>query len=255
MRRAFTIAAAISALGAAALAAAPAGYEKICDAPTRVNLGGRPVVADIEFHADKAAAKRGDLRLALITDVTKFVEETEADLENWLAAQSKTCGERWDSGAPRISFPDGAIRFEMYLEFEYWSCGWNGKGVPGRMAQETGSVDVTLIPYVENGRLQARLGGFTIKERTGVSKYLPLDFVISRALTRELNRLNDNPKFWRAPQPLLDEAFVYERIDAEVDGDDRVVITALYRARGAEPAFGRIIARLRTTGITQQQPQ
>ena len=250
MRLLFILLAAFT-LSGAAFAQAPAGYEKIYDAPTRVNLAGRPVYADIEFHTDRAAAKRGDLKLALVTDVTKFVTETETDLENWIAGRRADCGERWKSGKPRISFPENAIRFAIYLEIEYWSCGWSGKAAPTRFAQETGSVDVTLVPYIENGKLQARLGAFGLSEQTGLSKYLPLEFVVRRALEQELAKLNDNPKFYRAPQPLLDEGFSYEGMSAAETSDGRVIITALYRARGEEAALTRITQKLRTSGVTQ----
>jgi hypothetical protein len=243
--------AAALAFFSSAHAQAPAGYEKIYGEPTTVNLAGRPVIADIEFHTDRAAAKRGDLKLALVTDVTKFVEETEQDLENWIAGRRSDCGERWSSQSPRISFPQKAIRFAIYLELEYWSCGWNGKGAPARLAHETGSVGVTLVPYVEDGKLQARLGAFTLSEQTGLSKYLPLEFVTRRALEQELVKLNGNPKFYRAPKPLVDEGFLYEGISAARTAEGRIVITALYRARGEEAAFGRIVDRLRTTGISQ----
>ncbi len=236
---------------AAAFAQAPAGYEEIYNAPTIVNLGGRPVVAEIAFHADMAAAKQNDLKLALVTDVTKFVLETEQDLENFIAARYSECGERWSSNEPQISFPQSSIRFAIYLEIEYWSCGWNGKGKPGRLAQESGSVDVTLIPYIEDGKLQARLGDFSLDDRTGITKYLPLEFVVRRALEQELVKLNDNPKFYRAPQPLLAEGFRYDGISATETHDGKVVITALYNARGFAGAFDRITAKLRTSGITQ----
>jgi len=237
-----------NALVTPASAQAPAGYDKIYDAPTQVNLGGRPVIADIEFHQKSTSGKT---QLALVTDVTKFVVETENDLKNWIANRRNECGERWKSGEPRISFPDNAIRFAIYLEIEYWSCGWNGKGTPGRMAQETGTVDVTLIPYVEKGKLQARLGAFTLSEQTGISKYLPLEFIVRRALEQELDKLNDNPKFYRAPQPLFDENFAYEGITAAETEDDRIIITARYAAAPTPGAMDRILARLRTQGITQ----
>lgn len=231
-----------------ASAQAPAGYEKIYDAPTKVNLGGRPVIADIEFHEKTSG---GETRLALVTDVTKFVVETENDLKNWIAGRRSDCGERWNSGEPQISFPDGAIRFALYLEIEYWSCGWNGKGTPGRMAQETGAIDVTLTPYVEDGKLQARLGAFAISERTGISKYLPLEFIVRRALEQELVKLNKNPKFYRAPQPLFDEDFVYESISAAETNDSRIIITALYKGSASQAARNRILQKLRTGGVTQ----
>ena len=234
-----------------AVAQAPAGYTRIYDAPTQVNLAGRPVTADIEFHADKTAAARGDLRLALVTDVTKFVLETETDLKNWIAGRRDECGERWKSGEPRISFPENAISFSIYLEIEFWNCGWNGKGAPGRFAQETGKVEVTLIPFIEDGKLQARLGLFTLSDQTGLSKYLPMEFVIKRALEQELVKLNKNQKFYRAPQPLYDEGFSYQSITAVEDKNRRVVITAIYKADGDASAFDRITRRLRTEGITQ----
>lgn len=244
----FLIAAIIMLLSANALAQAPAGYEKIYDTPTRVNLGGRPVIADIEFHEQREG---GETRLALVTDVTEFVVETEQDLKNWIANRRNECGERWKSGEPRINFPDNAIRFSIYLEIEYWTCGLRGQGDPSRLAQETGSVAVTLIPYVEDGKLQARLGAFTLSEQTGLSKYLPLEFVVRRALTQELEKLNDNPKFYRAPQPLLDEGFVYEGISATKTADSRIVITALYRGDASQTARDRMLRTLRTRGVTQ----
>ena len=241
---------AIPLFSGAAAAQPPAGYEKVYGAPTKVNLGGRPVIADIEFHLD-TTARQGGLRLALVTDVTKFVTETEQDLQNWIAARRNDCGERWKSGKPRISFPENAIRFAIYLEIEYWSCGWNGKGTPTRFAQETGTIDVTLVPYVVDGKLQARLGAFSISERTGISKYLPLEFVVRRALEPELAKLNNNPKFYRAPQPLYDEGFTYEAISAAITREDRIVITAHYKAMGDDDTVDQIIRDLRTTGITQ----
>ena len=236
----------------AALAGAPDGYEKFYDAPTRVNMGGRPVVAEIALHADMDAAKEGRLDIFLVTDVTKFIEETEQDLENWIKAHRNDCGERWSAGKPIIGFPRGAIRFALYLEYEYWNCGWNGQGKPWRAVHETGGIDVTLAPEVVDGELQARLEDFVIDGRTGVNKYLPLEFIARRIVARELANLNDNPKFFRAPQPFYREGFIYESIDAErVNG--RVIITARYRADGYAAVLDRISAALLEDGIVSER--
>lgn len=240
------------AFSSAALAGAPDGYEKFYDAPTRVNMGGRPVMAEIALYADMDAAARGSLEIALVTDVTKFIEETEQDLENWIRTHRKDCGERWSAGEPIIGFPRGAIRFALDLEYEYWNCGWNGKGAPWRAVHETGSIDVTLAPEVIDGKMQARLENFAIDQRTGVNKYLPLEFVARRIVERELANLNDNPKFFRPPQPFHSEGFVYEAIEAErVNG--RVVITARYRADAEAVALERIGAALREDGIVSER--
>jgi len=236
-----------------AMAQAPDHFALIYDEPTDVNLGGRPVVADISFYVDEDAALRGDLQLALITDVTKFVDETERDLENWIAAHQNRCGERWGAGEPTIAFPPGQIRFALYLEYEMWNCGLRGQGVPGRFAREAGEIDVTLEPYVEDGKLQARLADLSIDQRSGVSRYLPLEFVIRRVLMSELNKLNLNKKFYQAPKPLVDEGFQYVSIDAEITDDDRTTITARYEASGEREVFDRLMAALREDGITQEQ--
>ncbi len=236
----------------AALAGAPDGFEKFYDAPTRVNMGGRPVVAEIALHADMDAAAEGRLDIALVTDVTKFIEETEQDLENWIRTHRNDCGERWSAGQPIIGFPRGAIRFALDLEYEYWNCGWNGKGNPWRAVRETGSFDITLAPEVDDGKLQAQLEDFAIDRRTGVNKYLPLEFVARRIVERELVNLNENPKFYRAPQPFHREGFVYESIDAErVNG--RVVITARYHADADAATLDRISASLREDGIVSER--
>jgi hypothetical protein len=247
----FVIAVAAAALNSSALAQVPAGLTKIYDAPTQVNLAGRPVLTDIILAADMNAAKAGDLKLALVTDVTDEIAQTKADLKSWIAGRYDECGERWRAGEPYIGFPKGAIRFRLALELEYWTCGWNGQGEPGRLTHDEGAVDVTLIPYVEGGRLQARLGDFSMVVTTGVSKYLPLEFVVRRALEGELKKLNENPKFHRAPQPFFGEKFAYESIAAAVDAQKRVVITARYGAKGKAAAFDRIVAKMRSEGITQ----
>lgn len=251
MLKPFAAALLLCALCGVALAQPPAGYAKIHDAPTKVKLANKPVVADIALYADKEAAKKGDLKLALVTDVTKFIAETEKDLENWVAARTDECGERWKAGKPLIDFPKDAIRFAIDLELEYWQCGLDGKGKPGRLARETGRVDVTLIPYVENGKLQARLDDFKVDDRSGVVKYLPLEFVVRRVIGGELKKLNENPKFYRAPRPFLDEGFVYELLAGVKDKTGRVVITAKYVAKGKPQAFDRIAAKVRKDGITQ----
>ncbi len=240
-----------AALVSPSMAQAPAGFEAIYDAPTEVNLGGRPVVADIALYADRQAAARGDLRLALVTDVTDFIAETERDLENWIAAHQARCGERWAAGDPLIEFPPGAIRFALELELEVWNCGWDGKGEPGRIAREAGKVDVTLDPYVEDGKLQARLSAFSIGERSGVSKYLPLEFVVRQFLNAELKKLNENRKFYRAPKPLYSEGFSYESIAAKKLATGRVVITARYKAAGSPETLDRVAAKMRDEGVTQ----
>lgn len=250
--RALAFAAAVFACCAAgAQARGPAGFETVYHAPTDVNLGGRPVVADIALHADMNAARGGALRLALTADVTPFVEETERDLENWVASRYERCGQRWDASAPRITFPEGAMRFAIDIGLEIWNCGLDGKGEPGRLTREAGSVDVTLIPYVEDGRLQARLGAFSIGERSGVSKYLPLEFVIRRVLDGELKKLNENPKFFRAPRPLHDEGFRYESIAASRYGAGRVLITARFVADGPATTLDRLARRVAEEGLTQ----
>lgn len=238
-------------LWSAATAQAPASYEKIYDEPTDVNLGGRWVVADIALYADMDAARRNELRLALVTDVTKFIEETERDLENWIATNQKRCAERWRAGQPAIIFPQNAIRFVLDIEFEMWSCGMRGRGEPGRIAYEAARIDVTLEPYIEDGKLQARLGGFSIDERKGVSRYLPLEFVAQQFINMELNNLNKNQKFYRAPNPLYGAGFQYESIEARKTADERVIITARYRAVGSMKSLDRLVEDVREKGITQ----
>ena len=234
-----------------ALAQAPEGYETIYDAPTKVNLGGRPVIADIAYHTDRTAASQNDLRLVLTTDVTKFVDQTETDLQNWIAARRQDCGERWSSGEPKIEFPPNAIGFSLSLELEYWTCGWNGKSEPSLLTRETGSIEVTIIPVVIDGALQASLGELTVTEKSGVSKYLPLEFVLRRAVEQEINKLNANPKFYRAPKPLIDEGFSYQSIAATEDDDGNVVITAKYKAKGPAASLDRVVEKTRSEGITQ----
>lgn len=240
---------------AASLAAAQAqpwiGHEVIYEGPTPVNLAGRPVVADIALHADMNAAAKKILRVALVTDVTKFVAQTEADLETWIATRQAECGERWKVGEPLIDFPQGAIRFALDLEIELWTCGVDGKAKPSRLTRETGRVDVTLIPYVEDGKLQARLGAFSIDNRTGVSKYLPLEFVVRGALDQEIAKLNKNAKFYRAPKPFADFGYKYESMKGEKKPDGRVIITARYRGAGAASAYQKLAAKMREAGISQ----
>jgi hypothetical protein len=110
---------------------------------------------------------------------------------------------------------------------------------------------VTLKPYVSNGKLQAELSRFSIDVTSGVSKYLPLEFVVRRVLDGELKKLNENPKFWRAPKPFIGEGFSYESIGAKRGADGRVIITARYRASGPSDAFKRVAQKVREEGITQ----
>ncbi len=234
-----------------AAAQAPAGYEEFYNEPTRVNLGGRWVIANIALYADMAAAHQGDLNIALVTDVTDFIAETERDLEVWILTNRERCGERWSAGEPLIEFPAGAIRFALALELEVWNCGWNGKGKPGRMARESGKVDVTLEPFVADGKLQARLAAFSIDDQSGLTKYLPLEFVVRRVLNGELKKLNQNKKFYQAPQPLYDAGFSYQSIAAKKQPGDRIVITARYGAKGSTDMLDRLADDIRTQGITQ----
>lgn len=248
-----TVAACLSCLQffGTSLAQAPDGFEKIYEAPTNVNLGGRWVVADIELYADMAAAQENELRVALVTDVTKFIEETEQDLENWIATHQDRCGERWSASDPLIEFPPGSIRFVVELELEVWNCGLRGRGEPGSLAREAGRIDVTLDPYIEDGKLQARLQSFYVDDREGVSKYLPLEFVARRVVASELDKLNKNPKFYRAPNPFVGEGFEYEAIRGRNLDGDRVVITAKYRASGGSDTLNRLVEAVRRDGITQ----
>ncbi len=238
-----------SAFLGGALAQGPDGYTEIYNEPTDVNLGGRWVVADIALYAETPGAN--ELRLALVTDVTKFIDETERDLENWVATHQERCGDRWGAGAPEISFPENAIRFVLELEYELWNCGLLRRGTPGRMAREAGRIDVTLDPYVENGKLQARLADFQVDEREGVSKYLPLEFIAKRMIDSELAKLNKNRKFYRAPNPFFAEGFEYQSIEAKKHAGDRVVITARYRAAGGLAKLDRLVEAVREEGITQ----
>ena len=243
---------AIFAFSGAAFAGAPDGYEKFYDAPTRVNMGGRPVTAELALYADMGAASRGQLEIALVTDVTSFIEETERDLENWIATHQQECGERWGAGKPLIGFPRGAVRFALNLEYEYWNCGWNGNGRPWRAIRETGNIDVTVTPVVVDGKLQARLGDFTIDQRSGVNKYLPMEFVTRRIIESELNELNDNPKFYSAPQPFQKEGFTYRSIEADRE-NGRVIITARYTADNDQGALDRIADALLDDGIVSER--
>ncbi len=251
---------AIIATGAFVVAAASAqsvtgqsvvGHSTVYSEATNVNLGGRWVVADITLLSDDAALDHDRVRLALVTDVTKFIAETQTDLENWIATHQERCGQRWGAGDPVIDFPQGEIRFALELELEVWNCGWNGKADPSRFAREAGLVDVTLEPFVEDGKLQARLSSFTVTEREGMSKYLPLEFIISQMLTGELKKLNANKKFYQPPEPLFAEGFSYESIVGDKAADGAVVITARYKADGGRDKIDRVIEKLRTDGLTQ----
>ena len=242
--------AAVLASNSTAFAGAPEGYEKFYDAPTRVNMGGRPVTAEIALYADEISQAR--LNVALVTDVTEFIEETERDLETWIATHRQECGERWAAGEPLIGFPKGSIRFALELEYEYWSCGWNGQGRPWRAIRETGNIDVTIIPEVVEGKLQARLGDFSIGQRTGVNKYLPLEFVTRRIMLSELDNLNENPKFFRAPQPFHKEGFTYQSIEADRE-NGRIVITAHYAADGDDQTLARLVNDLLEDGIVSER--
>lgn len=246
-----TLAAGALAVPAMAQTDAPDGYETFWDEPTRVNLAGRPVLADIALHFHQSKIERDDLDIALTTDVTKFVVETERDLENWINARRERCGERWGAENAEISFPDGNIRFQMKIIFEYYQCGLRGNADPSAIAHESGQIDVVLEPYVENGKLQAQLGKLEINNRKGVSRVLPLEFALKRVVDSELKKLNDNPKFYRAPEPLFSENLVYESINGEVTNDDRIVITAHYVGDGDEAALVRIMRGLREDGVTQ----
>ncbi|MBY0420864.1 MAG: hypothetical protein K2Q06_01075, partial [Parvularculaceae bacterium] len=125
-------------------------------------------------------------------------------------------------------------------------------GKPARMTRDGGVIDVTLAPYVADGKLQAKLGAFSIDVTTpGVSKYMPIEFVAKRAVENELKKLNGNPKFYRPPNPLFAETFRYDSIGAAVLADKRVVITARYRTVGKPEAFGRIAQKMKTVGVTQ----
>ncbi|MEO1252674.1 MAG: hypothetical protein AAFW81_10050 [Pseudomonadota bacterium] len=236
---------------APARAQGPDGFSKFYDAPTQVNLGGRPVVAEIALYTDENAEPE-TLRMALVTDVTGFIEETERDLENWIATRQDRCGERWNAGDPYIGFPTGAIRFRLDLQYEFYQCGWNGQGAPWRVVREAGAIDVTLNALVIDGRLQTALDNLTISEQAGVNQFLPLEFVTRRVLASELQTLNENPKFYRAPQPFHREGFVYEAIAAKRE-DGRVVITATYVADGDAGAYERIVAALREDGIYSER--
>lgn len=243
----------VAALAApSALAAPPAGYVTIYDAPTRVNMGGRPVTADIALHTDKKAAAKGDLRLVLATDVTPFIADVEKDLEKWVATHQDECGQRWSAGDPRIDFPPGAIRFTLDIGIEMWACGWDGKGEPGRMAREAATIDVLLDPYVEGGKLQARVATLTISNRAGMSKFLPLESLLRPIVDDEMRKLNANPKFYKAPKPFISEGFVYESIIGRRNAQDRVLITARYRATGDEAALQRVVDRVRVEGISAE---
>ncbi len=239
-------------VSAPALAAPPAGYATIYDAPTRVNMGGRPVTAGIALHTDKKAAAAGDLKLVLSTDVTPFIADVEKDLEKWVATHQDRCGQRWGAGKPTIDFPPGAIRFALDIELEVWTCGWNGEGEPGRFAREAASIDVLLDPYVEGGKLQARLASLTISNRAGLSKFLPLKSLLKPILNSEIKNLNANPKFYKAPKPFISEGFVYESIIGKRNAQGRVLITARYRAKGEEAALKRVVDRVRAEGISAE---
>ncbi|WP_425408426.1 hypothetical protein [Hyphococcus sp.] len=249
MNKLTVISAIASMLFLSAFVQAPAGYTEVYNDATNVNLGGRWVVADIALYAD--TPQTNQISLALVTDVTKFIEQTEQDLENWIATHQDRCGERWGAGDPEISFPGDSIRFVLELEYELWNCGLRGRGEPRRMAREAGRIDVTLDPYIENGKLQARLGAFSVDDREGISRYLPLEFVAQRVIDSELANLNKNRKFYRAPNPLYTEGFEYESLEAEIQTDSNVVITARYGAAGGLAKLDRVVEAIGAEGITQ----
>ena len=231
----------------------PDAFELVYNEPTNVNLGGRPVTADIAYFIDSDGLGDGQIRLALVTDVTAFIQETQDDLKWWVSTNQDRCGQRWSAGEPIISFPDEAIRFQLELALEVYNCGWNRKSDPSRMAREAGAIDVTLSPYVENGRLQSRLEDFSIDQRAGVSKYLPLEFVAKRVIENEIAKLNKNRKFYRAPSPLTEAGLSYEAIYAEKTETGRVVVTAIYKGSGDQSDIEALIEKTETDGITQER--
>ena len=217
-------------------------------APTKVNMGGLPVVADIDLFETGAAP----VSIALVTDVTKFIEQTEHDLQNFVARRQNQCGERWSTGDPIIEFPQNRIRFKLDLDYQVWNCGLLGRGDPQRIIRETVDLDVTLIPRIEDGKLQAYLGDFSLGERTGVNRYLPIETILRKIVESDLRILNRNAKFYRAPQPFHREGFVYRNIRADIDGE-RVIITADYETSADRSAIARIGQALRDEGIISER--
>ncbi|MCB2114645.1 MAG: hypothetical protein KDD85_14025 [Parvularculaceae bacterium] len=253
LEKAFTAAVAAAFFaGGVSNAAASQRYETVYHAPTRVNLGGRPVTADIKLASDRAAAENGYALLVLITDVTDFIADVETDLEKWVAAHQDECGQRWKAGKPVIDFPDGAIRFALDLELDVYHCGWNGKSDPALLTSETGSVSATLTPSAVDGRLQAALSDFSIGNRGGVSKYLPLEFVTRAIIEQEIKKLNENPKFYKAPLPFADEGFGYAGIKGRTNKHGRVIIIAHYSTKGDAAKVARVVERVRAEGISAE---
>ena len=85
-----------------------------------------------------------------------------------------------------------------------------------------------------------------------MSKYLPLEFVTRTLIEQEIKKLNENPKFYKAPIPFVEEGFGYEGISGETRDDGRVIITASYRAKGKEAALKRVVDRVRAEGISSE---
>lgn len=223
---------------------------KFYDEETRVNLGGRWVEADIALYGEETADGRGT-KVALVTDVTKFIDETERDLENWIATKQERCGERWSAGEPVIAFPDGKIRFALDLTVEVWTCGLRGRAEPSRFTRESGKVDVVLEQYVEDGWLQARLHRFDIDVSEGVSRYLPLEFITRRILNAELANLNKNTKFYRPPNPLYEEGFRYVSLTGRVTDGDRVIMKARFINKNEQVDLDDLATSFREEGLTQ----
>ena len=236
---------------AAALSAPIASAQEptlIYSEPTQVNMGGRPVTADIDLYTNPSDT----ITVLLVTDITKFIVETQEDLKAFVASRYNRCGERLQTSDPIIEFPADRIRFRLDLDYEVWNCGLLGDSEPRRVIRETIDLDVKLLPQIEDGKLQAYLDSFSLGERTGLNQFLPVETILQKIIESNLRTLNKNPKFYRAPQPFHREGFAYDAIRADLDGD-QVIITATYSADGDAATLDRLTASLRDDGIISER--
>ncbi|MEO0566556.1 MAG: hypothetical protein AAF066_02410 [Pseudomonadota bacterium] len=130
-------------------------------------------------------------------------------LEQAADEKDRGCRERWDGRNGSAAINGGRLVAQVTVRVEKWVCEGPLKT---RLARETATLIGSFEPSIDRGRIVVKLVDFETRDLSSLSRELGVEGLISRALQREIDRINADDSLTLLPASLMDEGFAYDAV-------------------------------------------
>jgi len=139
-------------------------------------------------------------------------------LESEIRKNDNGCKERWSAWGGAASIQSNSLKLRVTTKIEKWACEKVfGSLFKTKLAQETGTIHVTIKPEVVAGGVEVRVTDFFIKDLGEIARQLGAEQKVKQALLLEIDKFNKDPNRAALPNEFSDLDFVYEDISLRKD--------------------------------------